>query len=106
MVGTHDFSAFQARGCSAAHTIRTLRDFQVDQTQDEVHLEWIGNGFLRHQVRIMTGTLVAIGRGQKSVQVVQGLLDSGDRSSAGQTAPPQGLWLVWTRLEQNTADLT
>ena len=106
MVGTHNVAAFQARGCSAAHTIRTLRSFRIQQDQDEIHLEWIGNGFLRHQVRIMTGTLVSIGRAQKSVPLMTELLRTGDRRLAGRTAPAQGLWLIWTRLEQNTADLT
>ena len=104
--GTYDFAGFRARGCTASHTWRTLKSCTVHHEEDEIHIEAIGNGFLRHQVRIMTGTLVLIGSGRKKLQLIEDILLSGDRSLGGQTAPPQGLWLVWTRLDQNRVDQT
>jgi tRNA pseudouridine38-40 synthase len=53
-----------------------------------------GNGFLRHMVRTMAGTLVDIGRGRWPPEYMADLLASGDRRLAGPTAPPQGLFLV------------
>jgi len=102
--GIHDFSAFRARGCSASHTMRTLHSCTVKKGDDEIHIETVGNGFLRHQVRIMVGTLISIGSGQRNASLINELLKSGDRRSAGQTAPSHGLWLIWTRLHQNRVD--
>jgi tRNA pseudouridine38-40 synthase len=53
-----------------------------------------GNGFLYNMVRIISGTLVQVGKGQISSERVKEMLDAHDRTCAGQTAPPQGLTLV------------
>lgn len=95
LVGTHDFSSFRASGCTAAHPVRCLESASIQRQGDEVHLEFIGNGFLRHQVRIMTGTLVHVGYGRWSPSELVGILHATDRTTAGPTAPPHGLWLVW-----------
>lgn len=97
LVGQHDFSAFRAAGCDAKHTIRTIDRVAVTRHQDEVHLDIYGNGFLRHMVRIIAGTLAQVGAGRRSPQWVQAVMDSKDRTQAGQTAPPQGLCLVAIR---------
>ncbi|MEL6344251.1 MAG: tRNA pseudouridine(38-40) synthase TruA [Myxococcota bacterium] len=98
LMGSHDFSSFQASGCSAKHPDRTLESARVQQVDDEVHLEFVGNGFLRHQVRIMVGTLVDVGRGRATVSSVSTILTAADRTAAGQTAPAHGLWLVWVEV--------
>jgi tRNA pseudouridine38-40 synthase len=56
--------------------------------------EITGNGFLRHMVRAIVGTLVEIGRGQRPAASIAALLAGGSRAQAGATAPPQGLFLV------------
>ena len=56
--------------------------------------EVAGSGFLRHQVRIIVGSLVEVGRGRRPVEWISTLLASRDRTLAGPTAPPQGLFLV------------
>jgi tRNA pseudouridine38-40 synthase len=95
LVGTHDFSSFRASGCGAAHAERTLVSAAVrhDGT-DEVHLDFHGNGFLRHQVRIMVGTLVDVGQGRRAPTAVAEALAARDRAAAGPTAPAHGLWLM------------
>lgn len=96
--GTHDFQAFRANGCSAKTTIRTLFDARLFEKEDELHFEIAGKGFLRHQVRIMLGTLVDVGRGKMQPTDIKRALEKHDRSLAGQTAPSHGLWLVSTSL--------
>jgi tRNA pseudouridine38-40 synthase len=56
--------------------------------------EVTGDGFLRHMVRAIVGTLVEVGRGSRDVDSIAPLLDGGTRAQAGATAPPHGLFLV------------
>jgi len=94
-VGTHDFRSFQASGCSATNSVRTLKSARLEQHQDEVHLYFIGNGFLRYQVRNMVGTLVEIGLDKRDPDELSRILAARDRTKAGMTAPAHGLWLDW-----------
>ena len=103
LVGTHDFAAFQSTGTDVATTVRTLTQSQVrDETltspQSSEHrllvYEVTGDGFLRHMVRAIVGTLVEVGRGQRNRDSMPALLDGRDRSAAGATAPAHGLFLV------------
>ena len=95
LVGRHDFSSFRASGCSAAHAVRTLRSVVVAEApDDEVHLDFHGNGFLRHQVRIMVGTLTEVGQGKRTAEDVRAALEARERTKAGPTAPARGLWLM------------
>ncbi len=93
LVGTHDFTSFRASGCSAHTPIRTIDQIEVRRHDDEVIVDVFGPGFLRHQVRIIAGTLAEVGGGARAAQSVAGLLESPHRSRAGVTAPPHGLWL-------------
>ena len=63
LVGEHDFSAFRAAGCQAAHATREITALTLDRQGDFIVLEVSANAFLQHMVRNITGTLVAIGRG-------------------------------------------
>ena len=95
LVGQHDFSSFRAAGCSAESTVRTIQAARcVASPGGEVTLEFEGHGFLRHQVRIMTGTLVDVGRGRRSTDEVSDIMAACDRDAAGPTAPAKGLTLV------------
>jgi tRNA pseudouridine38-40 synthase len=100
--GRHDFAAFQATGSSVATTEREIASSLVlgpfaDGSDHEplVVYEVTGSGFLRHMVRIIVGSLVEIGRGRRPVEWIERVIASRDRASAGPTAPPQGLFLVW-----------
>jgi tRNA pseudouridine38-40 synthase len=98
LVGSHDFSSFRAQGCGAAHPNRTLERVEVRIKDDELWLEFAGDAFLRHQVRIMVGTLVGIGAGRFSGEEMKQILSARDRHKAGPTAPACGLCLVSVEL--------
>ena len=93
-VGEHDFAAFRASNCAAKTTVRTIRSFDVVEDGPLVRLDVRGSGFLKHMVRIMTGTLVEVGQGKRPPEDVGRLLAEGDRRVAGMTAPPHGLCLI------------
>ncbi len=94
--GTYDFSAFMAAGGSQKTTVRTIRDCKVKKSYDwdeQLEIEVEADAFLYNMVRIITGTLVEVGTGRKSVDEIRNIIDSCDRRSAGMTAPPDGLFL-------------
>lgn len=112
LVGTHDFAAFQSTGSDVETSVRTLRATTCRQeaaplpawggvpalpggTRVVVELE--GDGFLRHMVRAIVGTLVEVGRGQRSAADLARVLAARDRGEAGPTAPAHGLCLVDVR---------
>lgn len=95
IVGTHDFKCFQASGGEEKETtVRTIFDLDVKKTEEGYELVVCGNGFLYNMVRIITGTIVDVGLGKIFPEEIKGIVDSKDRSKAGHTAPPQGLYLA------------
>jgi tRNA pseudouridine38-40 synthase len=92
--GEHDFSSFQAAGCDAAHAVRKVYRTSLDQRGDLLIYTIEATAFLRHMVRNIIGTVVEVGRGQRSAQSFAELLEARDRTKAGPTAPPHGLFLV------------
>lgn len=93
LVGEHDFSAFQASGSSAKHPVRTLYNIQCRRNDDEIEFQFHGNGFLYHMVRNIVGTVVDIGAGKMAEAEFRRVFAGRNRSAAGATAPPQGLYL-------------
>ncbi len=93
-IGAHDFRTFMASGSLVKDTIRTIYDLTVEQYDDEILIEVIGNGFLYNMVRIIVGTLLYVGCGKIDVDEIPAIIKSGDRTEAGVTVPPQGLYLV------------
>jgi tRNA pseudouridine38-40 synthase len=94
LCGEHDFRAFRSSDCDRLNTVRIIRRFEVRREGMLLALEIEGTAFLRNMVRILAGTLVAVGRGKLTVDDVRALLASGDRTRAGVTAPACGLTLV------------
>ena len=74
--------------------VRTLQSIEIERRGGEVRFRFTGNGFLYNMVRILTGTLLEVGSGQRSVESVREALESLDREQAGFTAPAQGL-ILW-----------
>jgi tRNA pseudouridine38-40 synthase len=100
--GRHDFAAFQSTGSDIEDSVRTLGEVRLDEEPAEAGgvrlvLTLAGDGFLRHMVRAIAGTLVDVGRGRWPAARIAEILASADRSQAGPTAPPHGLFLVSVR---------
>ena len=93
--GTHDFKSFEASGGTPRETtVRTIYDARiVTEETGDVTLYIRGDGFLYNMVRIITGTLVDIGTGKIRAEEMPAIIDAADRSAAGHTAPPYGLYL-------------
>jgi len=95
LVGTHDFRGFRAADCEREMTVRTLTSIDIAAREsDVVAIDVRGTAFLKNMVRILAGTLVAVGLGKMTTEGVRRVLDTGDRALAGQTAPAHGLTLV------------
>ena len=93
LCGTHDFAAFCSAKNSKKSTVRELRSLDLVKQGGELRLIYTGDGFLYNMVRILTGTLLAVGRGERSAASMPAILASLDRSQAGPTAPSKGLTL-------------
>ena len=94
LLGRQDFSAFMSSGSDVLDTVRTLDRAELSVNGDELVFEVHGDGFLRHMVRAIVGTLVDVGTGRRGPDYMRALIDSRDRGNAGDTAPAQGLTLV------------
>ncbi len=92
LCGQHDFSAFCGNAKMKKSTIRFIRSIEIIRQGEELRLQFTGNGFLQNMVRILVGTLVEVGRGERSAETIPGLF-GGKRAEAGFLAPPQGLCL-------------
>lgn len=94
LLGEHDFSSFRSSECQANHAIRYISQLTVARQADRVVLDITANGFLHNMVRIITGSLLSIGRGEQPVEWLRHLLEAQDRTKSGATAPPYGLCFV------------
>lgn len=96
LLGTHDFSAFCANRKMKKSTVRTIKSFTVERVGEELRFTVTGNGFLHNMVRILVGTLVEVGRGERSVDSIPELFGA-KREQAGFLAPGKGLCLMEVR---------
>ncbi len=92
--GEHDFAAFQGAGQIARSTVRTVFQAGLSHRDHLITFDIRGDGFLRHMVRAITGSLVEVGRGRHPPAWLEEVLDSRTRARAGRTAPAAGLFLV------------
>ena len=91
-LGEHDFSAFCTNAKMKKSTVRFIRSLTVDRVGEEIRITVTGNGFLQNMVRIMVGTLLEVGRGERDADSIPALF-GGKRAEAGFLAPAQGLCL-------------
>ena len=94
LIGTHDFKAFTSTKRGKKSTVRTIESITIDKIGDEIRMTYKGDGFLYHMVRILSGTLIEVGRGERSVESVSEALSSMERENAGFLAPAKGLTLM------------
>lgn len=94
LCGRHDFVVFQSAHSSVTDTVRTITRLDLHATGDGFNVEVHGDGFLRHMVRAIVGTLVDVGAGRRDPDSMPSLLRSRARHQAGDTAPASGLTLV------------
>ena len=97
LCGTHDYTSFCANRRMKKSAVRTVDAITVERLGEEVRLTFSGDGFLYHMVRILTGTLLEVGLGQRDAGTMPDILAAHDRSAAGPTAPARGLILWETR---------
>ncbi|HET8542042.1 MAG TPA: tRNA pseudouridine(38-40) synthase TruA [Anaeromyxobacter sp.] len=94
LLGRHDFAAFQAADCASDHAVREVRRLDViGEAGGRIEVVVEATAFVKHMVRNFVGTLVEVGQGKRDPASIPALLASGDRTRAGRTAPPQGLFL-------------
>lgn len=98
LVGRHDFKSFCSVHTQAQTTIREITGTSVQRRGELVEIEVSGYGFLYNMVRIIAGTLIEVGRGRFDKDRVEAILNAHDRTTAGPTAPPQGLLLEKIRI--------
>jgi len=93
-VGTHDFRSFMAAKSKITDCVRTVYSARVEREGDMVKFVVSADGYLYNMVRIMVGTLLDVGKGITTPDHVQQVILAADRSRAGATVPPQGLFLT------------
>ena len=93
-IGEHDFKGFKASGTSSKSSVRTIYEAKVFKNGNRIIIELTGNGFLYNMVRIIAGTLIDVGTGKIKPEEIEDIINSGDRTRAGKTLPPNGLYLV------------
>lgn len=97
--GSHDFTSFCSVGTPVQDKVRVIHSLRVTEQGDTVVIRVIGNGFLYNMVRIIAGTLIQVGRGEKNPGDIPAIIDACDRQKAGPTAPARGLRLCYIRYE-------
>lgn len=93
LCGRHDFSAFSTGKKTGRAATRTVESIAIEHCGEEVRFTFAGDGFLYNMVRILTGTLLEVGLGERSPDDMAAILASHSRANAGFTAPAQGLFL-------------
>lgn len=93
LMGTHDFQSFCGKKIKKKSTVRTITRLEIQRIGREIRFIYEGDGFLFHMVRILTGTLLEIGNGERRLEDLEGILESRLRENAGRTAPACGLIL-------------
>lgn len=97
LAGEHDFKSFCANRKMKKSSVRVLKRIDFEQQGSRLLIRYTGNGFLYNMVRILTGTLIEVGLGQRKAEEMKEILNAKDRNGAGFTAPPEGLFLEQVR---------
>lgn len=101
LIGEHDFSAFRAISCQAAHARREVKQLSVRRDGQQVIVDIEANAFLHHMVRNIVGSLLVVGRGEQPAEWIATLLAGRNREVAGPTAAASGLTFIAPRYEKH-----
>ena len=93
-VGTHDFAAVRSVGTQTKTTVRTVYYFDIARSGDLIECKVCADGFLYNMVRAMVGTCVYAAEGKFSPDDIPAILQGGNRTAAGPTVPPGGLYMT------------
>lgn len=104
LTGTHDFKSFCANKKMKKSTVRSLKSIEVEEFPQEIVLTYTGDGFLYNMVRILTGTLIEVGRGKRTPEQMTEILKAKNREAAGFTAPARGLTLLEVRYDKESKE--
>ena len=104
LTGTHDFKSFCANKKMKKSTVRSLKSIEVEELPQEIVLTYTGDGFLYNMVRILTGTLIEVGRGKRTPEQMTEILKAKNREAAGFTAPARGLTLLEVRYDKESKE--
>ncbi len=94
LTGKHDYMSFCGNKHMKKQTIRIVDSIEISERNSYINFTYHGTGFLQHMVRIMTGTLLEVGMGERVPESIPELIEARDRSLAGPTAPARGLCLM------------
>ena len=97
LIGTHDFRSFCGNTHLKKSTVRTIKTIRITETDDEIDIGFVGDGFLQYMIRILVGTLIEVGEGRRDPESMKVLLEARTRRMAGPTAPAKGLTLMEVR---------
>lgn len=100
LVGAHDFSSFEGSLTDNEDPVCDLRQLSLSRQGDLLTIHAYADRFLKHMVRSIVGTLVEVGHAKRKPEALKTILAEKDRTAAGRTAPPQGLFLVRVDYEQ------
>ncbi len=93
IIGKHDFASFMSEGSDVKDTVREVYSLSVLREGDNIEIKISADGFLYNMVRIIVGTLVDVAFGRILPDDIPKIIENRDRSRAGMTAPPEGLYL-------------
>jgi tRNA pseudouridine38-40 synthase len=99
LVGKHDFSTFRAAGCQSSSPVKTLNAVKAERSGDLIVITTSARSFLYHQVRNIVGSLFLVGCGRQSEQNFREIFEARDRTAAGPTAPPCGLYFLGAKYD-------
>jgi tRNA pseudouridine38-40 synthase len=94
LIGEHDFSSFRAKGCQASSPVKKMKKISIQKVGDYIYFDFKANSYLYHMIRNVVGTFYYIGLGKWEVSYMKDILMAKDRSKAGVTAPPDGLYFM------------
>lgn len=94
LIGTHDFLGFSSLKDNKKSTVRTISDISILKNGAQIIMQFTGDGFLYHMIRILSGTLIEVGLGNKKPDIILDILEQQDRQLAGPTIPAHGLKLL------------